>query len=417
MVIYGVAIIVLLFLSALCSGSETAMTGASRAEIHHRATGGNRRARLTERMMENQEGLIGALLLGNNIFNILGTSLATSLLLQLAGEAGVAVATFLMTVLVVIFAEVLPKTYAIRNAERMAVMVAPAAWLLVTVLKPATRVIQLIVSAIMRVLRMDRTGSDIVSVVDQLRSSLALYTRSGKLAKHDRDMLGGILDLGDLEVETVMTHRSQMVTLNADAPFEEILATVSACPYSRLPVWRDSSDHIIGVLHARDLLRLFENAPEVTTAIDIASLVQDPWFVPDTTSVRQQLLAFRQRRAHLAIVVDEYGTIMGLVTLEDILEEIVGEIDDETDVEKSGIKADKDGSAIVEGRVPLRDINRRFDWDLPDDEASTITGLVQQHGRRMPKQGEKIVIGAYEIEVLRRQRQRLVSLRITRLKS
>ncbi len=412
MLIYAAAIVVLMALSALCSGTETAMTGASRAEIHHRALGGNRRARLVERMMENQESLIGALLLGNNIFNILAASLATSVFLQLTGEAGVAIATIVMTVLLVIFAEVFPKTYAIRHAERMAMFIAPAAWILVVLLRPATRVVQWIVAGIMRLFKMDGAGADMVSVIDELRSSLALYTKSGVLAKHERDMLGGVLDLGEVEVETVMTHRSQMATVNADAPLGEILETVRTSPYSRLPVWRGNPDQIIGILHAKDLLRVTHAAPQAAGEVDLSQIIQAPWFVPETTPLRRQLAAFRQRRSHLALVVDEYGTIMGLVTLEDILEEIVGEIDDETDIARSGIKREADGSAVVEGQVPVRDVNRQMDWRLPDEEASTISGLVMHHTGRMPKEGERLSIQGYRIEILKRQRQRLIALRI-----
>ncbi|MEO1017893.1 MAG: HlyC/CorC family transporter [Pseudomonadota bacterium] len=413
LIYYSIAILVLLLLSALCSGTETAMTGASRAEIHHRASGGNRRARLVERMMENREGLIGALLLGNNIFNILAASLATSLFLNLAGEAGVAVATFVMTVLVVIFAEVLPKTYAIRHAERMATFIAPLAWILVVVLRPATRIIQWIVAGLIRLFRMDNKGADMVSVVDELRSTLALYTKSGELAKHERDMLGGVLDLGEVEVATIMTHRSQMDALDAEAPIDDIIAAVRDSPYSRLPVWRGNPDQIIGILHAKDLLRVLNVEKTNRSAIDLAELMQDPWFVPETTPLRLQLTAFRQRRSHLAIVVDEYGTIMGLVTLEDILEEIVGEIDDETDTARLGITRENNGSAVVEGQVPVRDINRYLDWRLPDEEAATIAGLVMHHTRRMPKEGELIRIQGYRIKILKRQRQRLLALRIT----
>jgi Mg2+/Co2+ transporter CorB len=407
-----IAILVLLVLSGLLSGTETAMTGASRERIFHLAAEGSRAARIVKRLIEDKERLIGALLIGNNVVNILAAALATDLFLRLTGDAGVAVATLVMTVLVVIFGEVLPKTYAIRHSERMAMAVGPLARGLVVLLTPLTLLLRLIVNAVLRLFGTSLEGGSLIPVQDQLRGAIAAYTAEGTLPKHERDMLGAVLDLQEVEVGEIMTHRSEMTTLDADEPIAGLVAFVRAAPYTRYPVWRGEPDQIVGVLHAKDLLSLVDATGLVREGARLDAILAEPWFVPDTTSLYQQLLAFRQRRQHLALVVDEYGSLMGLVTLEDVIEEIVGDIADEKDIEVSGIEAGPDGSAEVDGRVAIRDVNRRFDWELPDEEAATVAGLVMHTARRIPREGEVVEVEGFRIEIVKRQRHHLQRLRI-----
>lgn len=407
------AIAGLLALSALASGTETAMTGAAREHIHHLASEGNKRAGLVERLTADKERLISALLIGNNIVNILAAALATELFLRIAGEAGVAWATLVMTVLVVIFGEVLPKTYAIRHSESFAMAVAPLVRGLVAVLGPVTVVVRFVVNLVLRLFGTSLEGGSLVPVADRLRGAIKFYAAEGGMKKLERDMLGAVLDLQEVEVGIVMTHRSKMTTIDADMKLQEMVRFVRSAPYTRYPVWRGDPDQVIGFLHAKDLLSLVDEQGNLPASTDIRKLLSPPWFIPDTTSLYQQLLAFRQKRQHLALVVDEYGTIMGLVTLEDVIEEIVGDIADEKDVEVSGIEALPDGSVVVDGRVPVRDINRRFDWRLPDEEVATIAGLVMHVARRIPKEGESVDIEGHRIEVVRRQRHHLQRLRIT----
>lgn len=407
------AIAGLLVLSGLASGTETAMTGASREQVHHLAGEGNRRARLVERLMGDKERLIGALLIGNNIVNILAAALATELFLRVAGESGVALATLVMTVLVVIFGEVLPKTYAIRHSERFAMAVAPAVRGLVAVLSPLTAMVRVVVNLVLRLFGTSLEGTSLVPVADRLRGAINYYAAEGGMKKLERDMLGAVLDLQEVEVGMVMMHRSKMVTIDADMPLRELVRFVRGSPYTRYPVWKDDPDQVIGFLHAKDLLALVDENDRLPPSTELEALLSPPWFIPETTSLYQQLLAFRQKRQHLALVVDEYGTIMGLVTLEDVVEEIVGDIADEKDVEVSGIEAMPDGSAVVDGRVSVRDLNRRFDWRLPDEDVATIAGLVMHVARRIPKEGETVEIEGHRIEVVRRQRHHLQRLRIT----
>ncbi len=408
-----VAIVVLLLLSALASGTETAMTAVSRERIYHLAGEGDRRAGLVKRLIDDKERLIGALLIGNNVVNILAASLATEALIRLTGDAGVAYATLLMTVLVVVFGEVLPKTYAIRHADRMAMLVAPGARVLVLVLHPVTVAVRLVVNGALRLFGTSLEGGSLVPVADRLRGALAVYTAEGSIKKLERDMLGAVLDLQEVEVGLIMTHRSSMVTIDADLPLTEVVRQVRTSPYTRFPVWSGEPDHVIGFLHAKDLLALVDDEGRLPLGVDLRTLLSEPWFVPDTTSLYQQLLAFRQKRSHLALVVDEYGTLMGLVTLEDIIEEIVGDIADEKDVEVSGIETLDDGAAIVDGRVAVRDLNRRFDWRLPDEEVATVAGLLMHVARRIPDEGEAVLVAGYRFEVVQRRRHHLERLKIT----
>lgn len=407
-----VAIACLIAISALMSGSETAMTGASPARIHHLVADGSRRAQIVERLLRDRESLIGTLLIGNNIVNILSAALATDLLVRLAGDAGVAYATMVMTVMLVIFGEVLPKTLAIRNPERFALVVAPIMRALVTIAWPAVRVVSLIVDGVLRLFRLHGRDANDVSAADVLRGTLAVVGAKGGMRKHEHDMMGAILDLERVVVGEVITHRRNIVSINADAPVEEIVREVLEGPYTRYPLWRGDPDTIIGVLHAKDVLAAVQRQGGKLTGADLRALASAPWFIPDTTSLLHQLLAFRQRRAHLAFVVDEYGALQGIVTLEDILEEIVGDIVDEKDVELSGVKHEADGSVLVEGRVTLRDLNRQFDWQLPDEEATTVAGLLMYEARRIPNVGETFLFHGFRFEVVRRQRHQLTMLRL-----
>ena len=406
------AVLLLLMASAFTSGTETAMTGASTARIHQLAGEGSRGARLAKRLLDQKERLIGSLLLGNNLFNVLATAIAADVLIKLFGDAGIAYATLIMTALVVIFAEVLPKTYAIRNPERMALGVAPIANLLVLVLSPVTQAVQWLINGAFRLIGV-RTQPDLYSSsFEALRGTIDLHAEQGTMTKQDRDMLGGILDLADVEVRAVMTHRGSMETIDASEPIMQVLEQVVASPYSRLPVWRNEPESIIGVLHAKDLLTAVQKHGADLEKLKVDDLCQRPWFVPDTTPLKRQLIAFRQRRQHLAMVVDEYGDLEGLVTLEDVIEEIVGEIADETDVEQEGIQAQSDGSYLVSGWITIRDLNRALGWKLPDEEAATIAGLVIHEAQRIPEVGQSFAFHNFRFLVLRRQRNQISLLKI-----
>jgi len=407
------AIVVLLVLSAFFSGSETALTAASRARMHQLEKKGNKRAGMVARLIERRDHLIGALLIGNNLVNILASALATSFFLKLFGDAGVAVATLVMTVLVVIFAEVMPKSLALSNADRFALTVAPVLRPVVAILTLPAIVITGIVRAILRLFGI-RIGKEqsMLSARDELRGAVEVFHRDGSVVKDDRDRLGGILDLHELEVSDVMVHRTNMESINVDDTPGQIVKQILESPYTRIPLWQGESENIIGIVHSKDVLRAVARRSRNTKSLDIRKIAVKPWFVPETTTLQAQLNAFLHRKTHMALVVDEYGEVEGLVTLEDILEEIVGEITDEHDEEVSGMSVETDGSYLVEGTVPVRDLNRVLDWELPDEEATTIAGLVIHEAQMIPEEKQTFTFYGKRFVIIAREKNQITQLRI-----
>jgi Mg2+/Co2+ transporter CorB len=412
-----IVILFCLLLSFFFSGSETALTASSRSGMLRLEKGGNPRAGIVNRLLQARERLIGAILLGNNAVNIAASSLATGILLAWFGDVGVIYATIVMTLVVVIFTEVLPKTIAINAPERVSLAVArPIRWV-VRLFGPVLMGIEAFIRWLLRTFANIRVGENqpILSAHEQLRGAVDLLHREGGVEKLDRDMFGGLLDLRDLTVSDVMIHRTEMVMICAEDPAEEIVRTVLESQFTRLPLWRDRPENIVGVLHAKDLLRVIQAAGGDVSKVDPLAIALPPWFVPDIRPLSEQLKAFRRRKTHFALVVDEYGEMMGLVTLEDILEEIVGDISDEHDLAVPGVREQPDGGVTVEGSVPIRDLNRVMDWHLPDEEATTIAGLVIHEARSIPEPGQAFTFHGFRFRVLRRHRNRITALRITPL--
>ena len=407
-------VVALLVMSGLFSGTETALTAASRARMHQLERKGNRRARLVNKLISRRERLIGSILLGNNLVNILASALATSAMISLFGKAGVAYATMAMTVLVLIFAEVLPKTYALQRSDRAALALAPMIQPFVFLFSPAVTLVQIIVTATLRLfgVRLD-SDAQVVAGTEELRGTLALQSQEGGIVKSDRDMLDGILDLADVDLSAIMVHRRHMVLIDASQRTSQILEEMLQSGFSRVPLYRDDVENILGILNTKDLLRAISEHRGSIDDIDLEPLLREPWYVPDTTTLIEQLNAFQSRREHFALVVDEYGALMGLVTLEDILEEIVGEIADEHDIVRTGrMRREQSGSYTIEGTMAIRDLNRESDWDLPEDGPATVAGLVIEHAMRLPEVGERFKILGFDFEILRRQRNRISLLRI-----
>ncbi|MCF3934543.1 HlyC/CorC family transporter [Acuticoccus sp. M5D2P5] len=409
------AIVVLLAMSAFFSGSETALTAASRARIHQHEKQGSKRAATAARLMQSREELIGALLVGNNLVNISASALATSALIRLFGETAVVYATFIMTALVLIFSEVLPKTLAILRPEGFALTVAPVVRVFVTLFAPVTLTVQHIVRLLLRLFGVRADSELVQSAREEIRGAVDLQHAEGGLHKADRDRLGALLDLADLDVSDVMIHRTRMRMLNADDPPGTIVAEALASPYTRMPLWKDSTDNIVGVLHAKDLLRAVQAAGGQMDRVNVPAIAKPPWFVPDTTGLQDQLNAFLKRKTHFALVVDEYGEVMGLVTLEDIIEEIIGEIEDEYDVEVEGVTLEPDGSVLVDGSVTIRDLNRALDWSLPDDEATTAAGLVIHEAQMIPDVNQAFTFHGIRFEVTERERNRITRIKLSKV--
>ena len=409
-----ITIFFLLLMSAFFSGSETALTASSQPLMHRLEQGGDKRAAVVNRLYDQKERLIGAILLGNNLVNILASSLATSLLITYFGEAGVAYATLVMTLLVLIFAEVMPKTYAIKNANTVALAVSTPVRILVAFLSPVTRTVELIVRGLFHMCGIDIRASDDAEhePEQELRGAIELHTGDEETGL-ERVMLRSVLDLADVEVGEIMIHRSSVHTLNADLPVAELIAGVLENPYTRVPLWRDEPDNIVGVLHAKALFRAVNASGEAPADLDIKAIAAEPWFIPETTMLLDQMEAFRERREHFALVVDEYGSLQGIVTLEDIIEEIVGEIDDEHDLSVAGVEPQGDGSYLVDGTVTIRDLNREYEWRLPDEEAATVAGLVLHEARRIPEVGQSFRLFGFRIDIVARHRHQITRLRVT----
>ena len=255
----------------------------------------------------------------------------------------------------------------------------------------------------------------VLSAHEELRGAVDLLHQEGGVMKSDRDMLGGLLDLKELLVSDVMVHRTRMRTIDSDQAPDVIVREVLASPYTRMPLWRDSPENIVGLLHAKDLLRALDAVGGKPDKINLESITLPPWFVPDTTTLADQLRAFLQKKSHFAFVVDEYGVVMGLITLEDVLEEIVGDIKDEHDLTVQGVRQQLDGSIVADGSVPIRDLNRAMDWTLPDETATTIAGLVIHEAGTIPDTGQVFTFHGFRFAIMRKARNRITSLRITPL--
>jgi Mg2+/Co2+ transporter CorB len=370
---------------------------------------------MVNELWRQKERLIGAILLGNNLVNITASALATSVLIGFFGDAGVAYATLGMTLLVLIFSEVMPKTYAIHHADRMALAVAPVMRIFVLILFPITHAVHMVVRGTLMLFGVQMSATlNPERSEEELRGAIDLHAGEGEAVRHKRAMLRSILDLADVEVGEIITHRRKVISINADLPPRQIVEEVLQSPHTRLPLWQNDPDNIVGVLHAKALLRAVEALPDIDK-LDVLSIAGAPWFIPESTDLLSQLQAFRSRHEHFAIVVDEYGEVGGIVTLEDILEEIVGEIADEHDVEIEGVQMQADGSVVVDGAVTIRDLNRQFEWRLPDAEASTIAGLVLDEARRLPEVGQTFVFHGFRFEILGRQRNQITRIKVAPL--
>ena len=410
------AVVICLLISAFFSASETALSASSRAAMMRLEKHGNRDASIVNRLLATRERLLGAILFANNFTNIAASTLATGLLLAYFGQAGEIYATVVMTLLIFVFAEVLPKTAAFNAPDRMALAVAQPVDRTVRWFSPLLNVVERLVQYMLRGLGMP-VGKihSILSPREELRGAVDLMHHAGVVEKSDRDMMGGLLDLRELTVSDVMVHRTKMVMLDADETPRDIIDAVLAAGVTRLPLWRGSPDNVVGVLHAKEVWRALHAAGGDADKLDITALMKPPWYVPDMTPLAEQLKAFRHRKTPFALVVDEYGELEGLVTLEDIVEEIVGDITDEHDTAVPGVRPLPDGSVNVDGAVPVRDLNRAMDWNIPDDEATTIAGVVIHEARSIPEPGQNFTFHGFRFHVLRKTRNRITALRVTPL--
>jgi Mg2+/Co2+ transporter CorB len=404
----------LILLSAFFSGSETGLTSVSRAKIHKLKMEGNKRAIVLSNLRKNKERLIGAILLGNNVVNIAASAIATSVAIRYMGESGVFYTTAVMTVLVLVFAEVMPKTYAIRNADSVALTVAPVFVVITKVLSPITETVQRVVDRTINLFSSDEKNS--MSGLEMLRGTLDMYHEEGEVEKEHKNMVTGLLDLDNTKIETVMIHRRNMVSVSIDQPVEKIIDFIADCSHSRIPLWNKSQETIIGIVYTREIFRATRKHQGDLSTLDLKPLIHEPWFVPESTMLINQLNAFRARNRHFAVVVDEFGSVSGIVTLEDILEEIVGEIEDEHDKPNSGrIRASKNGAFNVDGDLTIRDLNKALDWDLPMDEATSVAGLILAEAQCIPEVGDIFESGEFMFKVLKKSGIQITRVQIRKI--
>lgn len=416
-------VMVLVALSGFFSLAETALTSASRAKMLTLAQEGNWRAKVVNFLLAKNDKMLAALLLGNNLINILASAITTELMLRLFDKNGIVIATVLMTVVVLIFAEVLPKSWALHRADTLAMAIAPAVRVILYVLTPITSALSWIVRKTAALFGADFEQVKYSISIEELRGAIEMHQgdhhtvdqEETETIRHERAMMKSVLDLADVTVSEVMTHRRNAEMLDANLSPSDLIDRALASQFSRLPIYQDNPENIVGVIHTKLLMRQLRALEGSREDVDILSLVSEPWFIPERTTLFDQLQEFRTRREHFALVVDEYGTWLGIVTLEDILEEIVGQIDDEHDNVVPDVAHDPhgDGSYVIDGTTTIRDINRRFDWNLPDEDYATVAGLVLYESHTVPEVGQSFNFYSYRFDILERHRHQITKVRVT----
>ena len=401
-------IIFLLIISAFFSGSETALTAASRPKMYQLEKENNLRAKIVNFLKNKKERLIGTLLLGNNLVNTLATAIATSFFINLLGDnqKGILYSTIVMTLLILIFGEVLPKTIAINKADKFALLFAPFIKFLVTILSPFTYLINFFTRIILKLFKFE-ISTDISTSEDELRGTIDLHAKSEGTTQ-EKDMLQGILDLDDLQVKEIMTHRKNIEVIYVNESINKNIKKILNSQFTRLPLYDKNSDKILGIINVKDVLKNINKKKK----LDLKLIAKNVWFIPETTSVLGQLQEFKKKQRHLAFVVDEYGTLMGIVTLEDIIEEIVGDIEDEHDIKIKGAKKSKDGKYTISGNVTIRDINREFGWNLPDKDASTLAGLIFHEIKTIPEPGKIFSFYGFRFEIINVRKNHIELVRV-----
>jgi Mg2+/Co2+ transporter CorB len=399
----------LLFLSAFFSSSETALMSLNRYRLRHLEQEGHRGALIASQLLSRPDRLIGLILLGNNFVNILASAIATIIGLKLLGENGIVVATFALTLIVLLFAEVTPKTLAALHPERIAF---PASFVLkplLFVLYPLVWFTNGITNRMVRLFGVSPEDAASSAInTEELR--VALMEAGSMIPSRHKDMLMSILDLEKVTVDHVMVPRNEIEGLDINAPFSDIIKQLSHCGYTRLPVYEDSMDNIVGILHLRKALHLLTQ--DNLTPETLRSIIKHAYFVPESTPLNTQLINFQRNRRRTGLVVDEYGDLLGLITLEDIFREIVGEFTADTIDEDKEIHPQEDGSYLINGSATIRDINRSNNWELPSDGPKTINGLVLEHLESIPDPGVSIRMGNYVIEVVQTADNAIKTLRI-----
>lgn len=408
--IFVIIIIIMIALSALFAATETAITASSPGKIHKLKVAGDKRAKTVLQVLKKKEKVIGTLLIGNSLINTVCTTIATTLFISFLGDNGPLVASAVMAFIIIVFAEVVPKAIAVAKAEQLALKMASTIVIFLKLFKPINIALDYITKIFCFIFRINLNPQ--ISGTEEVRGVIEHYHQEGGVYKTDRNMLGGILDIRNMTVSEIMTHRSNIITINIDLPSEVIIKTLLSSSHTRIPLWKDNRDNIIGILNLKDLLKSLYEHNNDQKKININELLTPPWFIPENALVVDQLNAFRERNNHFACVVDEYGDLQGIITLEDVIEEIVGPITDEHDRHSDEIIKKSDTEYVIKGTTTIRDVNRELDWNLPDDDANTIAGLIIHKIARIPNRGEIIELFNFKIIILKKTANKIDSLRI-----
>ena len=404
-----VGLIFLVISSAFFSGSETALMAVDRWRIRHLSRQ-RRRARLVEKTLREPEKFIGTILLGNNLVNVAASALATWMAISLAGEGGVIWATLIMTLIILVFAEITPKTIAAYYPEQMAILIVQPIYGLIKVLYPVVRVLSAMSNALIFLARLEKPGPGTLASIEEIAAMIKVGAEEGILKKREEEMLQAVLALDRISVESVMIPTRDMVSFEMNTPYDEVLAGMGKSEFSRYPIYKGSKGEVAGFIHIRDLLRWSGSVGEFS----LRKIMRKASYVPEVKSVRQQLVDFQKTRTHLAFVVDEYGEVVGIVTLEDILEEIVGEIQDEHDRFLRKIQPQQDGSFLIDASISIRDLNKWLKWNLPEDGYQTLAGLVLTLFGRLPEIGEEAKWERFRFQVEEMFENSLMRIRVFR---
>lgn len=412
-----ILIVVLIIFSALISCFETAMTAASRAKVHRLANEKNRRAKILDKLLKEREKVVSVMLLANNISNIIASAITTKVLLELFGEIGLVYATIFLTIFVIVFGEILPKTYAIKAPENIAMFFASTINILFRVFSPIVSVIQRIVNFFLVMFSGEKAPQRSQEAeLEEIRDAVDLMAKEGAIYKYDKDLLDGVLDLSDTEISEIMVHRKDIESINIELPIAEIVKISTEISYTRIPLWRGNKENIVAILNVRKLLKALHFHKGNIENFELTSAISEPWFVPSSNSLRSQLFSFRKRKKRFALVVDEYGSLIGLVTLEDILEEIVGEIKEADDSSEINIIKIKSGAYKIAAKTLIRDINKKLDWEIEeDDDAYNLAAFIISNLGRIPDEKENFVIDEYYFEILKKRNHDLILVKVKKL--
>ncbi|MFK7973310.1 MAG: HlyC/CorC family transporter [Rickettsiaceae bacterium] len=391
MIFIVVSVIVgLLALAAILSATETSIVALTPGLLQKLKSEGSKKAKLLLGILKIKEKVISTLLIGYSISSTLCTTIATGLFIELLGDdLGTLASSVVMSFLIIVFAEVIPKAIAVSKAAKIALIATPSLIVFLKILEPVNVLLSYIVKCFCFIFRIDLHQQ--VSATEEVRGIIEHHMHEGNVVKDDRDMLGGILDIRHMLVADIMVHRSKIVAIDINTPIEQVIKEVLSSVHSRFPFWENTQDNIIGVLHVKDLMNKIHHIKIPLNEINLRDLLSEPIFVSDNSLVIQQLHMFRQGQTHLACVVDEYGDLQGIITLEDILEEIVGQIYDEHDSGKNKISKISNNLYMIDGSVPIRDLNRELNWQISETEATTLAGFIIHQMGRIPNQGEFLI--------------------------